>query len=103
MSRDDDMLKTIYASGVGNLTIATPSGQETVVDTVNVSSVTGGPVALVLSGTRTINLGPVGAGGRVALTFPDALFVGDPNYSVGLTVPADGVSYIGGYQRHQRV
>ena len=100
MSRSSDQVATFLQSGVGPQTVVVPSGQQGVVLAVGCTSVTGGQVTVALSGSRTFALGPVPAGGRLNLIIPDEIAYGDSDYDLVLTVPADGIAYIGGYLRH---
>lgn len=85
-------------SGVGPQTLVIPPGQRGVITNVHGSSVTGGAVTLNLGTTGgTVSLGSILAGGRIDVMLAESVAVGDPDFDIVLSAPADFIGSLAGY------
>ena len=91
-------LAPIQKSGVGPQTLIVPPSQRGVVTNVHGSSVTGGAVTLNLGSVGgTVSLGSIAANGRIDVMLAESVAVGDPDFDIVLSAPADFIGSLSGY------
>jgi hypothetical protein len=85
-------------SGVGPQTLVVPAQQRGVITNVHGSSVTGGAVTLNLGTVGgTVSLGSIAANGRIDVALEESVAIGDPDFDIVLSAPADFIGSISGY------
>src|SRR5262245_2302867 len=85
------------SAGTGPRALAVPAGQRAVITDVHGSSVTGGQVTINLGSPGTLALGILPANGRIDASFEPGVLMGDPDFDIVLSAPADWNGGIFGY------
>jgi hypothetical protein len=92
----DDAQGPVAKTGTGPQTLVVPSGQRGVITDIHGSSVTGGAVTINL-GQGALALGILPANGRIAANFEAGVLMGDPDFDIVLSAPADFNGGVFGY------